>query len=302
MMLQPANAAEQLQKYLLQREKLSESEIALDPAFAKIEHSKEWRTLWSREWYNASERRHAESTVLLRRNRHTDALAIIDAEIANRATSARFYALRAKVFEAMEQYEAAHESAQAAIRLRNNNPDYFADAANLAARVQRFDIALNNINQAIRFAPYRLELYLQRASIQRMNNRFDEARNDVNFYLAYLPDDAQALYQMGRIETEADNPLSGIEYFTMLIDRNNASTDYYMARANAAIKANNYDLAHHDLSQALDLDPALPGAWHQKGVVLHQEKKLEDACHYWRRALELGGREAAEFIYRFCIR
>ena len=196
-MLQQADkSAEWLQKYLSQRDKLSEAELTLDPAFEKIEHSREWKALWNREWYNAAERKAAEAAVLLKRNRYTEALAIIDVEVANRTTTARFYALRAKAYEAMEQYEPAHESAQTAIRMRNNNPEYFADAALLAVRIKNYDVALDNINRAIRLDPYQLDLYLQRAAILRLNQRYDDARNDINFYFAYLPSDAKALYQM----------------------------------------------------------------------------------------------------------
>ena len=301
MMQQLAKAVEWLQKYLSQRDKLSESELLLDPAFVIIEHSREWKTLWSKEWYNNAERREAEATVLLRRNKHTDALAIIDAELA-RASTAKFHALRSKVYEAMEQYAPAHESAQTAIRMRNSAPEYFVNAANIAMRVKKYDVALENINRAIRLEPYQLELYLQRAAILRMNKRYDDARNDINFYFKFLPHDTKALYQIGMAEIDAGNISSGIEYFTMLIDNDKSSPEYFIARGNAHIKSGAYALANYDLSQALDLNPALPEAWHKKGIALQQENKLEDACYYWRRALALGYREAAEFIYKFCIR
>jgi len=258
--------------------------------------------LWSKEWYNAADRKAAEAAVLLKRKRYTEALGIIDVEIANRTSSARFYALRAKVYEAMEQFEPAYESAQTAIRMRNNNPEYFTDAASIAVQVKKYDVALNNINQAIRFDPYQLDLYLQRAAILRMNNRYDDARNDINFYFAYLPADTKALYQMGMAETDAGNPWAAIEYFTILIDRDQTTPDYYLARANAGIKANNYTLAGNDLAQALDLNPALPEAWHKKGIVSQHENKPKDACYYWRKAFELGSREAAEYIYKYCIK
>ena len=302
MMMQPDRAAEWLQKYLSQRDKLSEAEITLDPAFVKIEHSREWKALWNREWYSAAERKAAEAAVLLKRNRYAEALGIIDTEITNRTTLAQFYALRAKLYEAMEQFEPAHESAQTAISMRNNHTGYFADAANMAVNVKKYDVALDNINRAIRLDPYQLDLYLQRAAILRMNQRYDDARNDINFYFTCLPDDAKALYQLGMAETEAGNPLAGINYFTVLIDNDKSSADYFMARANACIKANNYTLAYHDLAQALDLNPNLPDALYKMGILLQRDNKPDDACYHWKKALQLGSREAAESIYRYCAK
>ncbi len=302
MMSQPAQATEWLQKYLAQRDKLSESEIELDPALEKLEHSKEWKTLWNKEWYNASERKIAEATVLAKRKKYTEALAIIDVEISNKTASAKFYALRAKVYEAMEQYDPAFESAQTATRLRTNNSVYFADAANLAVHVRKYDVALENINQAIRLDSYQLDFYLQRAAILRMSKQYDEARKDLNFYFTYLPSDTKALYQLGIAETEGGNPLAGIEYFTMLIDKDKTTPDYYIARANASIKANNYAMAGDDLAQALDLNPKLPEAWCKKGLVLQQQNQLDDACFYWKKAMELGNSEAAGYIYKYCTK
>jgi len=299
---QPDKATDWLQKYLSQREKLSEGELGLDPAFAKIERSKEWRELWSKEWYNAAERKAAEAAVLVKRQKYTEALGIIDVEIANRTSLAKFYALRAKAYEAMKQFDPAYESAQTAVRMRNNSSDYFTDAANMAIHVKKYDAALDNINQAIRFDPYRLDLYLQRAAILRMNNRIEDARNDINFYFTYLPDDNKAIYQMGMAETQAGNPLAGIEYFTILIDKDKSSPDYFIARATAGIKTNNYTLASHDLAQALDLNPSLPDALNKMGIVLQCKDNLEEACYYWRDALKLGSSEAAEYIYKYCIK
>ena len=300
MMQQPAKAVEWLQKYLAQRDKISEAELNLDPAFAKIEHSKEWKSLWNREWYNAAERTTANAAVLLKRKRYMEALGVIDTEIAKGNTSVRFYALRAKVYEAMEQFEPAHESAQATIRMRNNNAEYLTDAARIATLVKKYDEALDHINQAIRLDPYQLEMYLQRANILRLSLRHDEARKDLHFYFTYLPAEPKALYEMGMAETDAGNPLAGIDYFTMLIDNDQTSPDYFLARANAGIKANNYTLAGYDLAQALDLNPDLPEALYKKGIVLQHENKPEDACYYWRKALRAGSREAGEYIYRFC--
>ncbi len=302
MTTQPAKSAEWLQKYLGQREKLTESELQLDPALEKIEHSKEWKTLWNKEWYNKVDRKIAEAMVLAKRKKYTEALNIIDVEIANNSSSAKLYALRAKIYEAMEQYEAAFESYNAAIRLRNNNSGYYADAAQLAVRIKKYDVALDDMNRAVRLDPYRLDLYLQRAAVFRMAGRYDEARDDLNFYFKYLPSDAKAIYQLGIAEIEAGNALAGIEYFTTLIDRDQTSADYYMARASAYIKTDSYKMANEDLSQVLDLNPKQSEAWLQKGIMQYKLNDTENACYYWRKALDLGNKDASGYIYKYCIK
>ncbi len=300
-MSQPAKAVEWLQKYTGQRDKLSESELQLDPALEKVEHSKEWKTFWDKERYSATEKKAAEASVLIKRKKYTEALAILDNEIANRS-SADLYALRAKAYEAMGLYEPAYENYRTATQLRTNKPEYFSDAAQTAVRLKKYDAAIDDMNRAVRLDPYRLDFYLQRAGVFRAAKRYDEARNDLNFYFTYLPSDVKALYQMGVAETEAGNTTAGIEYFSMLIDKDKTSPDYFLARANAYIKAGNYGPADEDLSQVLDLNPGLSDAWLKKGIVLHQLNDFENACYYWRKALTLGNKDASEYIYKYCIK
>jgi tetratricopeptide (TPR) repeat protein len=296
---QPAKAVEYLQKYLEQRDKLSESDLELDSALGKIEHSKEWRSLWEKEWYNSNERKEAEVALLLKRRKYTEALTAIDDATKKNATVG-WWILRARAYVAMEQDEPALESYRNAIQARSNHPDYYAEAAAVAVRLQKYALALEYIQQVIRLDPYRLEAYLQRASILGLNKQYDEARSDVNFYFKYLPADDKALYQMGVTETEAGNPLSGIEYFSRLLEKDKGNTDYFAARAKAYIKTERYEQANDDLAQALDLNPRLPDVWLQKGIALHQINDSENACYCWNKALNLGSKEAGGYIFKYC--
>ncbi|MDR2038966.1 MAG: tetratricopeptide repeat protein [Bacteroidales bacterium] len=300
MMMQPAKAVEWLEKYLGQRNKLPESDLHLDPSFEKIERSKEWRTLWDKSWYNAAEEKSAEADLMIKRKKYTEALNIIDGETVRRTPSARLLIQRAKAYAAMEEYVPAFESYQAALQLRGNQSEYFSDAAEVAIKVNKYDMALDYLDKAIRIDPYSLELYLQRASTFRMLKRYDEAREDINFFFAYLPADTKALYQMGVNELEAGNTLSGIEYFTLLIDQDRSKVDYFLARASAYSKAQKFGMADDDLAQVLDLDPRKPEAWLQKGIVHQQMGDMENACYYWRKALNLGSKEASNYIYKYC--
>ncbi|MDR0814678.1 MAG: tetratricopeptide repeat protein [Bacteroidales bacterium] len=296
---QPAKAVEYLQKYLGQRDKLSESELELDPALSKIEHSKEWRILWEKEWYNASERKEAEVASLLKRKKYTEALTIID-DATKKSAAAGWWILRAHAYIAMEQDEPALESYHNAIQARSNQPDYYAEAAVVAVRLKKYALALEYIQQVIRLDPYRLGAYLQRASILGLAKQYDDARADINFYFKYLPADDKALYQMGLTETESGNPLSGIEYFSRLLEKDKSNTDYFTARAKAYIKTERYEEANDDLAQALDLNPRLPDVWLQKGIALHQVNDSEGACYCWQKALNLGSKDAAGYIFKYC--
>ncbi|MDR3094646.1 MAG: tetratricopeptide repeat protein [Bacteroidales bacterium] len=296
---QPAKAVEYLQKYLEQRDKLSESELELDPALSKIEHSKEWRTLWEKKWYNASEQKEAEVATLLKRKKYTEALTIID-NATKKNTAAEWWVLRAHAYIAMEQDAPALESFQNAIQARSNQPDYYAEAAVVAVRLQKYALALEYMQQVIRLDPYRLEAYLQRASILGLTKQYDDARADINFYFKYLPADDKALYQMGLTETEAGNPLSGIEYFSRLLEKDKSNTDYFTARAKAYIKTERYEEANDDFAQALDLNPRLPDVWLQKGIALHQVNDSEGACYCWQKAFNLSSKEAGGYIFKYC--
>jgi tetratricopeptide (TPR) repeat protein len=298
----PAEAVSWLQKHLNRRDRLFESELQLDPALEKIERSKEWKELWNREWYSAGDRKAAEAMALVKRKKYMDALGVIDGEIAGHPSSASLHALRAVTYTGLEQYEPALESYRKAIQLRNNDPGYFAEAAIVALKCGKYDSALEYIDRAIHLDPYHLEYYLQRAAAYRVAKKYEKAKEDIQFYFTYFPSDKRALYQMGMAETEAGNEIAGIEYFTALIDQDKTSSDYFMARANACMKINSYEMAMNDFSQALDLNPRLADAWLKKGIILHETVDTENACYYWRKALDLGNKQAADYIYKHCIK
>jgi tetratricopeptide (TPR) repeat protein len=296
----PDRATEYLQKYLSHRDKLPEWELELDPALEKMGRSKEWRMLWERQWYTVAERKAGEAAALIRRKKYAEALAVADEALVAEKNAGRLYALRAQAYEGLGQYEPALESYRNAIRLSSTTSEYYSAAAAVAVRLKKYDVALDYIRQAVRLTPYRLDVYLQRASVLRLAGQYEEARKDIRFYSTYFPADHKALYEMGLAETKAGNPLSAIDCLTVLIERDNTSSAYFAARAAAFIEAGNYRRADEDLSQALDLDPRSPEIWLQKGVALYREDDAEEACHCWKKALGLGSREAANYIYKYC--
>ncbi len=297
---QPDKACEWLQKYLAQRDKLFESELTLDPALEKLERSKEWRALWEKDWYNASEKKAAEAANLIKRKKYADALMILDSELEQRSSSDRLLVMRGKAYVAMTQDNAALDNYRKAIGVRNNRQDYYAETAAIAVRLKKYDEALDDINRAIRLAPYSFDLYLQRSGILRMAQKYDEARKDLDFYFTYLPADTKALYQMGVNETANGNAISGIEFLSQVLEKETTSAEYFLARADAYFKADRYELAENDIAQALDLNPKLPEAWLKKGIASYQVNQIENACYYWRKALDLGNKESSTYIYKYC--
>ena len=75
-----------------------------------------------------------------------------------------------------------------------------------------------------------------------------------------------------------------------------------MDRANSYFVSKSWDWAIKDYSMSLDLSPANPDVWLNKGIALLNTNRVDDACHDLKKALSLGNKRASEYISRNCIK
>jgi Flp pilus assembly protein TadD len=76
----------------------------------------------------------------------------------------------------------------------------------------------------------------------------------------------------------------------------------YIDRANSYFAAKSWKWAADDYGMSLDLKPGNAEAWLNKGISLLNSGNKEDACHDFKRSMNLGNKKAADYISRNCIR
>jgi arylsulfatase A-like enzyme/Tfp pilus assembly protein PilF len=109
-------------------------------------------------------------------------------------------------------------------------------------------------------------------------------------------DDPDALIVLGNAFVVAGRIPDGVRTFTHLlaIDPKNALA--YQNLGTAQLQAKAFGAAESSLRRAIQLDPSLAGAYTALGVLLANTGRKADAIDAWKRAADLGDRNALENI------
>jgi len=289
-----------LEMNLLSRFRKSERDVLLDPAFARIENTPEWRQFWKRDWFTALE------------------TGISELEYYVAAGKKREAADKLSELQGLYKGEDEVEYAKALVLLSSAKPAEavriltgISDSGNekvlrLLARAQAE--ALNPAGASATYTKL-LEmeipdagLLLLRADCYRKTGESARSMADVEKYLSLYPGDISALRLAGKVKTAEGNNLRALEYFTENLRYHPGDPECYIDRANSFMALKSWEPAINDYSMSLDLYPSNPEAWLRKGLAQYNSGKTEDACHDFRYALKLGNRRAADYISKYCIK
>lgn len=280
----------------------SEKEIMLDPAFRKIENSSDWRKFWQKSWYPEIETRISEIEYYTSAGKIKDAQEILSEIRTQYQGNARLDYAAALVSISSGKYPEAIKSLLALLDAQPENEKYLlllaraqSGSSNYAGASETYSKLLNNgIPDA--------GLFLKRAECYIKTGEAERAIADIEKYLAVFPDDKDALSLAGRIESATGDNLGALRYYTENVKKNPNDPRCYIERANAYMSSKSWEWAANDFSMSLDLDPANPEAWLNKGISLLNSGNKSGACHDFRQALKLGNKKATDYISKYCIR
>lgn len=280
----------------------SEKEIMLDPAFRKIENSPDWRKFWQKSWYPEIETRISEIEYYTSAGKIKDAQEILSEIRTQYQGNARLDYASALVSFSSGKYPEAIKSLLALLDSQPENEKYLlllaiaqSGSSNYAGASETYSKLLNNgIPDA--------GLFLKRAECYIKTGEAERALADIEKYLTVFPDDKDALSLAGRIESATGDNLGALRYYTENVKKNPNDPRCYIERANAYMSSKSWEWAANDFSMSLDLDPANPEAWLNKGISLLNSGNKSGACHDFRQALKLGNKKATDYISKYCIR
>lgn len=297
-----ATAVYHLEASMKSDHKRSEKEIMLDPSFAAIENTQEWRQFWRKDWYSTLEKgiadinysvstgktgearqklaglsgayrgndliSYTEALIYIAENKNTEAIRVLSAIGGEYPRKDEYFRLLAKAQEASGNFAGASESYSTLIDMNTGDP----------------------------------ELYMLRAGCYRRTGEILKAIGDVEAYLSLYPGSKKALSFAGRTEAAAGDNLKALAYFSENVKLHPHDADCYVDRANSYFAAKSWEWAINDFCMSLDLQPGNPEAWLNKGIALLNSGKREDACHDFRVSFNLGNKKATEYLSRYCIR
>ncbi|MEV0973427.1 tetratricopeptide repeat protein [Microtetraspora glauca] len=174
-----------------------------------------------------------------------------------------------------------------AIAIDPGFPDHYLDRGNLLLAMGRPDDALADYETAIRVSPPLPEAYYNRAELHLSCGDLDRARADLDHVLELDPvfldayvNRAGVLAMLDEHEAARRDVEAGLE-----IDPGNPHLHGVLGQIETA--AGRYAEARAAFDAAVARDPAIGGAWANRGILRYQTGDLEGAVADLTRAIEL---------------
>ena len=280
----------------------SEPEIMLDSAFSKISATPEWRALWKKDWYRVYERKSWEIDHYLKSD-HAGMAADVYAELAalypdlpvTEYCMARILMSQKRFSEAADLLEGITSSGDvpagwllSLASARSGEGSYYAAAA-----------VYERLIEARYPSP---DLLMLRAGMLLRSGDREAARNEMLKYIEIDPDNTEALGLMGRTLAEEGAIYEALPYLNQNIEKHPGEASAFRLRGDAWLAARSWEKAVEDYTMSLDLDPENGLVNLNLGVALVNCGRSNDACHYLRKARNLGIREATDWLSKHCIR
>jgi predicted Zn-dependent protease len=291
-----------LEAHLKSQYRKSEPEIMLDKSFGSVQSSPEWKSLWKKEWYKGYERKGWEIDNYLKTG-NTDL-----AEEAWRELSSVYSDMpvtdyyHSRILIARGQYR----DAAALLAPLTANPEAPASYLNALAEARAGEgsyYAAAMVYGKLIDAQYPdPQLYLKRAAMLVKAGDPDAARDDMEKYLGLDPENSEALGLIGKTYAEEGAIYEALPYLNMNIEKHPGEATAFSIRGDAWLAARTWDKAAEDYTMSLDLDPENADVNLNLGISLINDGKPGDACHYLRKAKELGNKDATKYLSKYCIR
>lgn len=291
-----------LEKHLARKNKSSEYAIVTDKAFEKLLNTKEWKNLWKKDWYSQSEiQRNAIESLLDKGNSET-ALEELEKDQSRSLIKHEYYALQAKAYSQLKQWEMALDAINHALELQRTNESYWKIRGDIYFEVADYSKATEDYTKTLNINPYIVSLYLKRAEAARLSGNTDLAAEDMDVYQQIYPKAPETIFELGKLEATRENYSVSLAYFNKLLTLHKGNPLYYAERAAIEMKIEDYHAADEDFGMALDLNPSLKEAYLNKGKIRIYLLDNESACFNFEKARNLGSAEAAKLYVEHCTK
>ncbi|HSO77099.1 MAG TPA: tetratricopeptide repeat protein, partial [Bacteroidales bacterium] len=115
-------------------------------------------------------------------------------------------------------------------------------------------------------------------------------------------DDFRALSLLGKTFAEEGAIYEALPYLNENIEKHPGESQAFSLRGDAWFAGRTWDKAAEDYTMSLDLDPENPAVNLNLALSLINSGKPEDACHFLRKAKDLGDKSAAQYLAKYCLK
>ncbi len=291
---------EYLKKHLESKYKLSQADIKLDPAFSKLENSKEWKALWQQEWYNKYDDAAAEAAFMIKNKEYTEAINVVSTILKQHEKKHELLAIRAHAYYQMASYKNALSDYNSAIEIRRKQ-EYVKARGDVNIQLADYESAVKDYSLAIRLDSSDLPMYLKRAEALRQQGKYTEALQDIALYTTYFEFSEQAIFIAAQILFDKGEYLWALSKINKILEKNKSNPEFFIFRANTYLKTNMLKQAIRDYGMALDIDHTSTEVWVKRGQARLAAGDKNGACHDFSTAMRMNNKEAQQLLQQHCV-
>jgi tetratricopeptide (TPR) repeat protein len=289
-----------LEKHFESRNVLSYSQINSFYEFDQIKNTEEWRNFWNNPRYNKNEEALFEAEYLIKSEKNTEALAILNSS----DFGSREYIKNTLLAEIAFNEGSLSAASNYLKSVLLSNPD-FINALELKYKISLlrndFVEAEKTATDLIKYNPQNPENLLKYSEACLLSNKNTEALYFVNIFCECFPQNEDAFYLKTRIQFNEKDYRNAIISLNRLIEINPSEKEYFALRGTAYYNLESWQFARFDLAMALDIDPNQAELLYKMGMCWHELGFDEKACSWWQKAANRKHRPAAEMLFKYCF-
>lgn len=183
------------------------------------------------------------------------------------------------------------------------SPDYVDAKIRLAEayfKLGKYAEAVDIANQALAREPDNLQALQFRGSALGAGGQTAEAAKDFKAILDADPDNRHAMFNLGIAYKDANQLNQAIETLSKLITTQPDFPNVFYERGFCYGKMGLFPQAKSDMDQSLFYQPSHGPSYFFRGRAFEALGNLEAACEDWKKALELGTKDAEIFVREKC--
>lgn len=201
------------------------------------------------------------------------------------------------------KYEEAINANSKVIELGNSKGSQtFLNRAASFIQLGKNDKALADFENAIKLKDENLkQAYFDRGQFYLRINDKKQALADFKNVIELNPENVQLCWDVGALAYELEKYTDALTYYSKAIDQlDKPQSQALLVRGEVFEKLENYQAAIQDYSRVIDMQENLVNAYYLRGQAKARLGKTEEACSDWKKAAELGNREAKDVVVYNC--
>ena len=295
----PTTALVHLKKHLEQPDHYSSMTIRRDPAFEQVEMQRDWINLWKESRYSSQEERFSEGLYHLNNGELNMAEELGQMVVGEDPNSRYGWLLISMIRYQQGEKRDAADAIDRVLQKGIGDVRFLELLFNWLQETNQSDKAVNVALQLRRLDPSNPE-YLIWLVISRINSgQENSAMREMALLEECGVESAELSYIAGKSMIRRD-PGKALVLLNKAVDSGILDKRFFNGRAEIFTKLSNQKAAIEDLSMSLDIDPRQADIWFTRAQLRNDSGDQEGACHDWERALQLGHRQAADRLYKFC--